>query len=65
MKQRYEYRFIRLGEGFWGVKNEAFSYEEIVHEHAEEGWRLIQIFAPGLSVSKPYFEVILERELAN
>jgi hypothetical protein len=23
------------------------AYEEVVHEHARDGWRLVQIFAPG------------------
>ncbi len=63
MKQRYEYKFIRLGEGYRGIKEEAYSYKEVINEHAEEGWRLVQVFAPGYSASKQYFEVILEREL--
>jgi Domain of unknown function (DUF4177) len=37
----------------------------IVHEHARDGWRLVQIFAPGVAVfgAAKYYELIFEREL--
>lgn len=65
MERRYEYKFVRLGEGWVGVRKEAReSYQQVVHDHAHEGWRLVQVFAPGTGaygVAK-YFELIFERE---
>ena len=65
---RYEYKFVRLGEGWIGAKREAREeYQEQVHQHAREGWRLVQVFAPGVGaygVAK-YYELILEREVSE
>jgi hypothetical protein len=63
--RQFEYKFIRLGEGFLGVRKEAKeTYQETVQTHAREGWRLVQIFAPGIGASgaPKYYEIILERE---
>jgi len=62
--QSYEYRFVRIGEGWLGVRREAKDqYQEIVHQHARDGWRLVQIFAPGIGGygSAKYYELIFER----
>jgi hypothetical protein len=68
--QRYEYRFVRLGDyrgsGVFGVSDKAKkTYEDTVHEHARDGWRLVQIFAPGVAAlgSVKYYELIFEREV--
>ena len=36
----------------------------IDHEHARDGWRLVQIFAPGVAAfgAAKYYELIFERE---
>ena len=48
MEPRYEYKFVRLGEGWLGVRKEARErYQEVIHDHARQGWRLVQVFAPG------------------
>ncbi len=63
---KYEYKFIRLGEGWSGARSEAREgYQAAVNEYAREGWRLIQIFAPGVGAygAAKYYELILEREL--
>ena len=66
----YEYRFVCTGEGrtsaLFGPQEKARSeYEGIVHEHARDGWRLVQIFAPGVAAfgAAKYYELIFEREL--
>ncbi len=62
--QRYEYIFVRLGEGILGAKRTAEAeYQRVVQEHAAKGWRLVQIFAPSTGVDgwAKYYEVILER----
>jgi hypothetical protein len=61
---RFEYKFVRLGEGFMGVRKEGREgYQEEVMKHAREGWRLVQIFAPGTGAhgGAKYYELILER----
>jgi hypothetical protein len=67
----YEYKFVRLGEyrgaALFGVSDKARNaYEEVVHEHARDGWRLVQIFAPGVAAfgAAKYYELIFERERA-
>jgi Domain of unknown function (DUF4177) len=72
MGQRYEYKFVRLGEyggsAFFGVSDKVRNgYEDVVHEHARDGWRLVQIFAPGVAAfgAAKYYELIFERESAE
>jgi hypothetical protein len=72
MSTTYEYKFVRIGEyagsAFFGVRDrDRNAYEGIVHEHAAEGWRLVQIFAPGVAAfgAAKYYELIFERELAE
>ncbi len=62
--QNYEYKFVRIGEGWLAATREARTrYQDTVHEHAREGWRLVQIFAPGIGGygAAKYFELIFER----
>jgi hypothetical protein len=65
----YEYTFVRLGEGrgsaIFGVRaRNVAAYQSVVHEHAQQGWRLVQIFAPGMAIygAAKYYELIFERE---
>ena len=65
MAQKYEYKFVRLGEGILGVKKEArMTYQDEIEKYSLEGWRLVQIFAPGTGGygTAKYYELILERE---
>jgi len=61
---KYEYKFVRVGEGWLGARRSAKDgYQRIVREHAREGWRLVQIFAPGTGAhgaAKDY-EIVLEQ----
>ena len=63
--RKYEYKFVRLGEGWLGVKSEAKQYQVQIEEHARQGWRLVQVFAPGTGAygTAKYYELILEREV--
>lgn len=66
MTHRYEYKFVRLGEGWLGARREARdTYQDVVQQHAREGWRLVQIFTPGIGAygAAKYFELVLEREI--
>jgi Domain of unknown function (DUF4177) len=71
MGQRYEYKFVRLGEKTnWFVGHipvedkDVQSYQDIIRQHGEEGWRLVEIFAPDLAVGgrAAFYELIFERE---
>ena len=64
MASNFEYKFVRLGEGFFGVRREARdTYQDVIAQHARDGWRLVQIFAPGIAGhgAAKYYEIILER----
>lgn len=70
--QRYEYKFVRLDQqkDWLGVRPSKSAYEaypEAVEQYAKEGWRLVQIFAPGTGVAgqPPYYELILERPVSE
>jgi hypothetical protein len=43
------------------------NYYQVIKKHAGEGWRLVQIFGPSVSVidggTPNYFELIFEKEL--
>ena len=75
MNETYEYKFVRLEQDkswFSGVTvpsdSACQSYQEVVHEHARQGWKLVQVFAPGISVyygAAAYFELIFERSLSK
>ena len=66
--ERYEYKFVRVGEyrgsAVFGVRDsDRETYQDVVHEQAREGWRLVQIFAPGTAAfgAARYYELIFER----
>lgn len=66
MPQKYEYKFVRLGEGWLNARRAAKQdYQQVIHQHAREGWRLVQVFAPGIGGygAAKYYEIILEREV--
>jgi len=65
MATEYEYKFVRLGEGWMHAKSAATQgYQSVVHQHARDGWRLVQVFAPGIGVygAAKYYELIFEKE---
>ena len=66
--ERYEYKFVRVGEyrgsALFGVRDsERETYQDAVREYAHQGWRLVQIFAPGTAAfgAARYYELIFER----
>jgi hypothetical protein len=75
MAARFEYKFVRLDEttpkALFGLIHaatyqEANVYQQAVHEHAAEGWRLVQIFAPPIAApygAAMFYELIFERPL--
>ncbi len=68
MSQKHEYKFVRMGEGFFGLRRKACNeYQDVVHQHARQGWRLVQVFAPGVGVygASTHLDLIFEREAAG
>ena len=68
----FEYKFVRIGENrlsaLFGPQDKARNgYMAVVHDHARDGWRLVQIFAPGVAAfgAAKYYELIFERERAE
>jgi len=65
----YEYKFhrIKTDRAFLFERKPEVNYYEVIREHAKQGWRLVQIFAPTVSVidsgTSNYFELILEKEV--
>ena len=59
----YEYKFVKQGLGFFSGSPKQ-DYHDIIEQHARQGWRLVQIFAPGTGVygSAKFFEMIFERK---
>ena len=62
----YEYKFVRLNLG-WLSGEPKRDYRQVVHDHAREGWRLFQIFTPGVGGfgQVEYFKLIFERPVQN
>ena len=65
MPQKYEYKFVRLTWGWFSRRKT--NYREKVDEYAREGWRLVQVFSPGIGIygTSRFFELILEREVGR
>jgi Domain of unknown function (DUF4177) len=68
----YEYKFVRVGQyrgsALFGVQDKAReTYQGIVEDHAASGWRLVQIFAPGIAAfgAAKYYDLIFERKKAD
>ncbi len=63
MNARYEYKFVRLGEGWIAARKEKDTYQAVTQEHAIQGWRLVQVFAPpiGSHGNAKFYELIFER----
>ena len=69
MRHACEYKFVRIGESrtsaIFGVQDKARkAYQQVVDREARDGWRLVQIFAPGVAAfgAAKYYELIFERE---
>jgi hypothetical protein len=57
---------VSFAEGWAGIARdkERETYQDLIHENALQGWRLVQIFAPGIAAfgAAKYNELIFERE---
>ncbi|WP_078551599.1 DUF4177 domain-containing protein [Bacillus alkalicellulosilyticus] len=62
-----EYKFEKITlTGIKGIVSKpSVDYHEVIHEHAKEGWELVQVFAPGTASygSASYIEIIFSRDV--
>ncbi|NLD47573.1 MAG: DUF4177 domain-containing protein [Clostridiaceae bacterium] len=61
----YEYKFVKVDLSKWSMTSKPKEdYHEIIHEHAREGWKLLQVFAPPIQAygTAAFFDLIFERE---
>jgi hypothetical protein len=62
MKYEYKFEMIAMKGGIASLKPKE-EYHDIIAQAAEDGWRLVQIFAPATQGhgAAGYFELIFER----
>ncbi|CAM5793741.1 MULTISPECIES: DUF4177 domain-containing protein [Brevibacillus] len=62
----FEYKFVRVELSPFRRRPKQ-DYQAIVAEHARQGWRLVQIFAPatGGEGAAMYFELIFEKQASS
>ena len=61
LPQKYEYKFVTVGQG-----KKDKDYHDVIRENSLDGWRLVQLFAPGaggLWAKASFCEVIFERQV--
>jgi len=58
----YEYKFVKVDLSNWSSKPKE-DYQDIIANHAKDGWRFVQIFAPTTKGTgfAAYFEIIFEK----
>jgi hypothetical protein len=64
---RFEYKFVRVElKSGWRTDTPKEDYHQIVEDHANDGWRLFQVFAPPMSGTgwASFLELIFERPRA-
>lgn len=60
----YEYKFVQVKLSRWN-NAPIEDYHEMIEEHAKDGWRFVQVFAPVTSGTgySSFFELIFEKTL--
>ena len=67
----YEYTFVevKLNRTFLFERTPRDDYHNIVKSHAKNGWRLVQVFSPTVSVvdggTSAFYELIFERKISD
>ena len=65
----YEYKFVsvKLKGGGWFTGHAKPDYRGTIVEHAQDGWRFVQAFAPAVGPvgEAGYADLIFEREVAG
>ncbi|PEF45184.1 hypothetical protein CON22_18050 [Bacillus cereus] len=59
----YTYKFVKIEINIWKLQAKE-DYKTIIEEHAKNGWRFVQIFAPEIkNLRSDYLEIIFEKEV--
>ncbi len=58
----YDYEFVTIELSTWTRKPKE-DYHRVIEDHARNGWRLVQVFAPAISGygAAKFYELIFER----
>lgn len=59
--KKYEYEVVELRYGF--LIRQKPKYKKIIHEYAQQGWRLAHIFSDSFAGYTYTMELIFEREI--
>lgn len=60
----YNYKYVKLPLAGIITYKPKEDYKKIIAEHAKDGWRFVQIFAPAINGygKAAYYELIFEKE---
>ena len=63
----YEYKFVKVNLGGVFTRKPKEDHHRLIEEYARNGWRLVQVFSPAVSVqgggTSDYFEIIFEKKV--
>ena len=62
MTKRYEYKFVRVKAGVGLFGRFSKEYQQVIEQHALEGWRFVQVYAPTMGGWTSTCDLIFERE---
>ncbi|MDA1276738.1 MAG: DUF4177 domain-containing protein [Verrucomicrobia bacterium] len=68
MKRKFEYKLVRIRASKGTIGNSKQkptgedAYEQVIHKHAGEGWRLCDTWSPP-GVATAWIDLIFEREI--
>ncbi|MDF9763728.1 hypothetical protein OKW24_005639 [Peribacillus simplex] len=57
----YEYKFVRIEFGKLSSKPKV-NYQDVIQEHARDGWRFVQLLTPDLTINgvASYYDLVFE-----
>jgi hypothetical protein len=68
MPKEFEYKFVSVKlKGGWLTGRTKPEYRDTIVEHAQDGWRFVQAFAPGVGAvgESDWADLIFEREVGG
>lgn len=62
----YEYKFVKVKLSTFKLTPEE-NYQDLVNDHAKEGWRLFQVLTPPTAGygTVGYYEFVFERQVGS
>ena len=68
MAEKYEYKIVRVRATRESIGNAKAkptgddAYEQVIHQHAADGWRLCEIWSPP-GMATAWLDLVFEREV--